>query len=93
MSKQNQANPALFTAADNLVTAQDPGFVDVAHGNLALKPDSVVFKKIPGFDPIPFEKIGLFKDEYRRALPGPDVTRRPVTNPMFETQDNLNFGT
>jgi hypothetical protein len=67
--------------------------VDVANGNLSLKPDSEVFKKIPGFKPIPFDKIGLLKDEYRRELPAADVTRRPKNNPMFQQDDGKNFGT
>ena len=55
---------------DNLVLdGENPGFVDPAAGDFTLKPTSVVFKKIPGFKPIPFEKIGLYKDEYRTELP------------------------
>jgi len=34
-----------------------PGFADEAAGNFALRPDSAVFKSIPGFQPIPFEKM------------------------------------
>lgn len=93
MSKANQQNPALFMQGGNFVTAGDPGFVDVAHDNLALKPDSEVFQKIPGFEPIPFQQIGLFKDEYRPQLPTDDETRRPKANPMFETEEEKNFGT
>ncbi|MCK4626582.1 MAG: right-handed parallel beta-helix repeat-containing protein [Phycisphaerae bacterium] len=54
---------------DNFVTSEDPGFVDAEHMNFKLKDDSVVYKKIPGFKNIPFEKIGLYKDEYRTRLP------------------------
>ncbi len=52
---------------DNVVTADDPGFVDAAGGNFALKPDATVLKH--GFKPIPFDQIGLYRDEYRRKLP------------------------
>lgn len=69
MSKARQSDTNLFFAQNNFVTATDPGFVDAATGNFSLKPDSVAFKKIPGFERIPFEKIGLFKDEYRHTLP------------------------
>lgn len=93
VKKETKANPVIFEEGNNLVTAADPGFVDVANGNLALKPDSEVFKKIPGFKPIPFEKIGLIKDEYRRELPAADVTKRPKNNPMFQKEDDKNFGT
>lgn len=40
---------------------EDPGFVDPAHGNFALRPDSVIYRKLPGFTPIDFEKIGLLR--------------------------------
>jgi len=36
----------------------DPGFVDMAAMNFALKPDSRIFKDFPGFPPIPFADIG-----------------------------------
>ncbi|MDX9978524.1 MAG: NPCBM/NEW2 domain-containing protein [Lentisphaeria bacterium] len=54
---------------DNLVTRDDPGFVDAARLNFALRPDSRVFREVPGFQPIPFAEIGLRQDEYRKALP------------------------
>ncbi len=53
---------------DNWVTDADPGFVDAAHMNFQLKPDSPVWTKMPGFKRIPFEKIGLYRDEYRKTL-------------------------
>lgn len=44
---------------DNLVVDEDPGFVDMANQNFALREDSSIFAKVPDFDPIPFEQIGL----------------------------------
>ena len=41
----------------NVEIDTDPGFVDEAAGNFTLRPDSRVFKEIPGFEPIPFEKM------------------------------------
>ena len=41
-----------------LSTNDDPGFVDAANGNYALRDDSEVFKRLPGFKPIPFDQIG-----------------------------------
>jgi hypothetical protein len=35
-------------------------------GNFMLKSNSIVFEKIPGFQPIPFDKMGLYKDKYRK---------------------------
>jgi hypothetical protein len=77
----------------NFTTAEDPGFVDVAHGNLALKPDSAVFQKIPGFKPIPFDQIGLQLDQYRRTLPTEQETQEPHTNPMTEHTADAKFST
>ncbi|MFC1719086.1 right-handed parallel beta-helix repeat-containing protein [Candidatus Poribacteria bacterium] len=54
---------------DNLVTKEDPGFVDEASMNFQLKPDAPVLAKMPGFRPIPFGRIGLYIDEYRLVLP------------------------
>ena len=54
---------------DNYTTDGDPGFVDAAALNFALKEDSEVFKKIPGFERVPFGEIGLVKDELRPELP------------------------
>ena len=53
------------TIEDNF-TEGDPGFVDAEKMNFQLKEDSPVYKQIPGFQRIPFEKIGLFQDEYRK---------------------------
>ena len=40
------------------VTDEDPGFVDLANENFQLRPDAQVFRHLPGFKAIPFEKIG-----------------------------------
>lgn len=44
---------------DNWVSRDDPGFVDYANGDFRLRPDAPVFKHVPGFEPIPFERMGL----------------------------------
>lgn len=44
-------------------------FVGMAKDDFRLKPDAQVFKDLPGFQPISFDKIGLYVDEYRRKLP------------------------
>ena len=46
----------------NYITNEDPGFVCEACKNYALKPDSIVFEKIPGFVAPPFEKMGPIDD-------------------------------
>lgn len=47
------------TNTTDVVFAGDPGFVNAATKNFALRPDADLFKRIPAFKPIPFEKIGL----------------------------------
>ena len=47
----------------------DLGFKDAAAGNFALRREARLLKELPSFQPIPFEKIGLYKDDYRRKLP------------------------
>lgn len=42
----------------NWVTNTDPGFVDLAGGDLSLAPDAAVFANIPGFPNIPFGEMG-----------------------------------
>ena len=93
MSAPNKADPALFSQSGNYITAGDPGFLDVAAGRLGLRPDSEVFRKIPGFEPIPFEEIGLRLDAYRTTLPSDEAIRRPHNNPMFDQNPNKHFGT
>jgi hypothetical protein len=57
------------TVQDNWVCAEDPGFVDLARLDLRLRPDAPVFTKIPGFQAIPFDQMGLIVDAHRSALP------------------------
>jgi hypothetical protein len=45
-------------AHDNWATRSDPGFVDYSAGNFSLREDAPLFKRLPGFTPIPFEKMG-----------------------------------
>lgn len=94
MNKQNNTNPELITIEDNLVTKDDPGFVDLAAGNYALRKDSEIFNKIPGFQPIPFEKMGLYIDKYRKRLPTPsEAGRLPEQDPWKADDTNRHFGT
>jgi folate-dependent tRNA-U54 methylase TrmFO/GidA len=34
--------------------------------NFALKADAKVFQMIPGFEPVPFSKMGIYRDKYRK---------------------------
>jgi hypothetical protein len=53
-----------WECTDNEVwqTADDPGFVNMAAGDFRLRDDAEVFKHLPAFVRIPFEKIGPQKE-------------------------------
>ena len=63
---------------ENLVTDRDPGFVDAARGDFRLRPDAEVFSRLPGFQPLPIAKMGLYADELR---PRPAVEAWPYAPP------------
>ncbi len=65
------------TVEDNLSLEEDPGFENAAQMNFALEPDSIIYERLEDFQPIPFEDIGLYVDEYRPSLP----VSEPVINP------------
>lgn len=52
---------ATIAAFNNYVSNEDPGFVDMKGGDFTLKQSSIVFKRIKGFQPVPFGKMGLRK--------------------------------
>ena len=56
--------------SDNLVLDEetDIGFVDQDNGNFKLKDDSVIFRRLPEFEAIDFERIGLYIDEFRKNI-------------------------
>ena len=47
------------TNATDVVFDHDPGFRDMRGKDFRLVPDAELYRKIPGFKPIPFERIGL----------------------------------
>jgi Right handed beta helix region len=51
------------------LSIDDLGFSNAAKLDFRMKPDAPVFAKVPGFQAIPFEKIGLYTDELRPVLP------------------------
>ncbi len=53
----------------NWCTKDDPGFASAGKLDFRLRRGSVAYRKIPGFKPVPFEKMGLRRDEYRKSLP------------------------
>jgi Fn3 associated/Right handed beta helix region/GH141 insertion domain len=72
-------DPALatkFGKRGNILVQGDPGFDDLRTGDFRLNANSQAAKL--GFEPIPFRKIGLVVDDYRKSLP---VTVYPPTLP------------
>jgi parallel beta-helix repeat protein len=57
----------------NYRTEGDPGFIDYASGNFNLKPNSEVFEKIPEFEQLPFDEMGLYIDQYRTSIVTEDL--------------------
>ena len=58
-----------FTALSGTAEAPiDLGFKDAKSTDFSVGRDSRLLKELPSFEPIPVDKIGLFKDEYRTEL-------------------------
>lgn len=71
-------------AAVNLY--EDPGFVDLAGGDLRLRPDAPIFKRIPGFRAPEFAKMGLYADARRASSAvkfGAGISSMPVIQPRI----------
>jgi len=58
------------TVGANLDLSTDAvGFTDPDRLDYSLRPDSPVYQRLPGFQPIPFARIGLYADRYRHSVP------------------------
>lgn len=57
---------AQMKSENNWITKQDPGFENMIAENFSLRADSEVYRRLPGFKKIPFEKIGLYNDKFRK---------------------------
>jgi len=62
--RRNRGGARLF---DNWVTEEDPGFADAAGGVFRFKGDGGLDRV--SLEPIPWDEIGLYRDEIRRGLP------------------------
>lgn len=54
-----------WEVSDSFITDLDPGFVNAAKLDFRLRDDAVVFRKLPAFEKIPFDQIGL---QHRTSL-------------------------
>ncbi len=61
IGNNDSVTPGRYAGTDyrhhNVELDTDPGFVNEAGGDYTLRPDSRIFKVIPGFEPIPFEQM------------------------------------
>ena len=60
--------PGKLSTVESNWDGPDPGFANPGNGDFSIRPDSTVFGAI-GFDPLPVERIGLYKDELRATWP------------------------
>ncbi|MCY3022206.1 MAG: hypothetical protein NTW87_24610 [Planctomycetota bacterium] len=74
------------TVGENLdLSDADAGFADASRLDFTLKNDSPVFKKLPGFKAIPFEKIGLYRDDYRAEVPVRGLATKTTGQGAFDS--------
>jgi len=62
-------DPGTNILAHNVVSDDVPGLMSFNLMGFQLRDDAAVFTQVPGFRKVPFEKIGLYLDEYRKSLP------------------------
>lgn len=60
---------------DNHVTSENPGFVNAASGDFRLKPTAAAFGRLL-LAPIPFDEVGLYRDDLRQRLPAKFVAQK-----------------
>jgi hypothetical protein len=53
----------------NIELDDDPGFADRIRKKAPIRMDGIFEKRLPGFESIPFDRIGLFQDAFRKRLP------------------------
>lgn len=78
-----------IVSGKNIHYTENPGFVDIKNHNFNLKTDAQVFKDLPEFKAIPFQKIGLYIDEYRRKLPTDAEIKRFISSSVKSGSDIL----
>ena len=77
---------------NNLELATDPGLIDPQTLELNQAAVEAVAKKLPGFEPIAMDKVGLYVDAYRRRLPTSEETDRLRCRPprrMFDSNVDM----
>lgn len=57
-----------FLYEHNIVTKDDPGFVDLANGNYQLKPDATIFQLYPETELLDMSQMGVLDDKIQEKL-------------------------
>lgn len=57
-----------YVYKDNVITKEDPGFVDMANGNYQLKDDASFYQQVPDFEKLDMSKMGLLTDQVGAKL-------------------------
>ncbi len=70
-------------------TTKDPGFYDMKARNYLLKEDSEVYEEIPGFQPIPFTRIGRYDDRAENRVK--DAVTLVIGSPRAFIGNELTF--
>lgn len=65
-----------YSTGPHKIYQNDPGFNNPAALDYGLRGDAAILKDMPAFKAIPFERIGLQIDEYRKTLPPDSETGR-----------------
>jgi hypothetical protein len=60
--------------SDNLETRDNPGFAAPERGDFSVRKSAPALART-GFKPIPFEKIGLYRDQFRKTLPAGHIRK------------------
>ncbi len=70
VDRRAKADELRFVAfGKNLEVAADPGFVAADRLDFRLVPDAIPYRELPGFKPIPLDRVGPQPDEYRPVVP------------------------
>ena len=77
--KPKEGFPRCRLENNHSLPVADLGFVDPGNLDFRMKPDAAVFTKVPGFQPLPFERMGLQVDALRRVVPA----REPAFSRAF----------
>jgi hypothetical protein len=83
--KKDELAVAIFR--NNLeLTMEDMGFLDAAKLDFRMRPDAQVFAKVPGFKHIPFERIGLYANDFRADVPDRAPEFNTLKTPKWITE-------